>query len=197
MELSLTSLLALARHTLRYPRAGARFLLDQDLAPGVRWLAFLLVAVASAIGTHLSITVMPPDQRAVLEQMFASPIRTAIMQGTIWLGIAWLIAIGGRLRGGRGSFMDALLLVTWLEFILLCIQVLQVVAGFLLPPIGDIIGLAGLVMLAWLLTNFVAELHGFASLWAVFAGLVAGGIALFLGVAVLLALLVGAPVPGG
>jgi len=75
------------------------------------------------------------------------------------------------------------------------VQVLQVVLGFVLPPLADLVGLAGLLLLLWLLTNFVAELHGFASLWSVFFGLVFGAIALFLAAAILLAIFIGAPAP--
>jgi hypothetical protein len=196
MDLSLTSLFALVQFTLRRPRDSAREILGMDLPETVRWIAFALVAVGSAIGTHLSIAVLPPDQRVILEQMFASPIRTALLQGGIWLVITLLITALGRMRGGQGRFGDALLLVAWLLFILLCVQALQVLLGLVLPPLADLVGLVGLVLLLWLLTNFVAALHGFASLWSVFFGLVFGAIGLFLGAAILLAIFVGAPAPG-
>lgn len=196
MDLSLTSLFALLQFTLRRPRDSARELLGMELPEAGRWIAFLLVAVGSAIGTHLSIAVLPPEQRAVLEQMFDSPIRTAMLQGGIWLVITMLITAVGRMRGGRGTFGGALLLVAWLLFILLCVQALQVALGVVLPPLADLVGLVGLGLMLWLMTNFVAELHGFTSLWQVFLGLVLGAVALFFAAAILLALIVGVPAPG-
>jgi hypothetical protein len=196
MDLTFASLFALMQFTLRRPRESAREILGMGLPDAVRWMSFVLVAVGSAIGTHLSIAVLPPDQRAVLETLFDSPIRTALVQGGIWLVITLLVTALGRMRGGQGRFGDALLLVTWLLFILLCVQALQVVVGLVLAPLADLVGVLGLVLLLWLLTNFVAELHGFTSLWSVFLGLVLGAVGLFLGAAVVLAMLIGAPAPG-
>jgi hypothetical protein len=139
---------------------------------------------------------MPPEQREVMLSLIASPLRTALLQAAIWAVIASLIAAGGRIRGGTGTFADALILVAWLQFILLCLQLVQVVAGIVLPILADLIGLAGLGLLVWLLTNFVAELHGFRSLVAVFAGLVAGAFGMVLAAAILLSIFIGSPPPG-
>jgi hypothetical protein len=100
------------------------------------------------------------------------------------------------MRGGTGTFPDALILMVWLQFILLCVQLVQVLAGVMLPVLADLIGLAGLGLLLWLLTNFVAELHGFRSLIAVFAGLVAGAFAFTFVAAFLLTLVLGSPPAG-
>jgi hypothetical protein len=101
------------------------------------------------------------------------------------------------MRGGRGTFRDALLLIAWLQFILLCVQALQLLLGLALPPAAELVGLIGLLLLVWLLTNFTAVLHGFTSLWTVFLGLVIGAVVLMFALAFVLALVVGAPVPGG
>lgn len=196
MDLTMPNLIALVRLTLQAPREGARRIMALDLPIGGRWLALILVAVGSAIGTHVSIALMPAEQREVMLSLIASPLRTALLQAAIWAVIASLIAAGGRLRGGTGTFPDALILVAWLQFILLCLQLVQVLAGIVLPLLADLIGLAGLGLLVWLLTNFVAELHGFRSLVAVFAGLVAGAFGMVLVAAILLAIFIGSPPPG-
>jgi hypothetical protein len=196
MDMTVANLSALVRLTLQAPREGARRIMALDLPISARWLALVLVAVGSAIGTHVSIALMPPEQREMMLSLIASPLRTALLQAGIWAVIAGLIASGGRMRGGTGSFPDALILVVWLQFILLCLQLVQVVAGIVLPILADLIGLAGLGLLVWLLTNFVAELHGFRSLVAVFAGLVAGAFGMVLVAAILLSIFVGGPPPG-
>ena len=186
----------MVRLTMQAPRQGARQIMALDLPVSARWLALALVAVGSAIATHLSIALMPPEQREVMLSLIASPLRTALLQAAIWAVIAGLIAAGGRVRGGNGTFADALILVAWLQFILLCLQSVQVVAAVVLPLVADLIGLAGLGLLAWLLANFVAELHGFRSLIAVFAGLIVGAFGMVLVAATLLAIFVGSPPPG-
>jgi hypothetical protein len=197
MDLSLSGLFALAQFTLRRPRDSARELLAMGLPEAGRWIGFLVVVLGSAIGTHLTIALMPAEQRAVLQAMFTSPVQTALMQAAVWLAITALITWGGKMRGGRGTFRDALLLIAWLQFILLCVQALQLLLGLALPPAAELVGLIGLLLLVWLLTNFTAVLHGFTSLWTVFLGLVIGAVVLMFALAFVLALVVGAPVPGG
>lgn len=196
MDLTLPNILALVRLTVQSPRQGARRIMAFDLPINGRWLALILVATGSAIGTHLSIALMPPEQRDMMLTLIASPVRTALLQAGIWAVIAAAIAAGGRMRGGTGSFPDALILMVWLQFILLCVQLVQVVAGVMLPFLADLIGLAGLGLLLWLLTNFVAELHGFRSLIAVFAGLIAGAFAFVFVAAILLTMIIGSPPAG-
>jgi hypothetical protein len=99
------------------------------------------------------------------------------------------------MRGGRGSFADTLIVMVWLQTIMLAVQLAQLVVQILLPPASGLVSLAGLGVFLWLLTNFVAELHRFRSLPAVFGGIVVGGILLAFLLAVLLLLLVGTPVP--
>lgn len=196
MDLTLPNLLALVRLTLQAPRQGARRVMDLNLPISGRWLALVLVAACSAIGTHFSIALMPPEQRDTLLALITSPLRTALLQAGIWAVIAGAIAAGGRMRGGTGTFPDALILMVWLQFILLCVQLVQVAVGLFVPVLADLIGLAGLGLLLWLLTNFVAELHGFRSLIAVFAGLIAGAFAFMFLAAVLLTMILGSPPTG-
>ena len=40
----------------------------------------------------------------------------------------------------------------------------------MLPPLAGLLEIASVVIFLWLLTNFVAELHGFQSVWKVLAG---------------------------
>jgi len=63
------------------------------------------------------------------------------------------------------------LLVSWLQFVLICLQVVQIVAMVLLPPLAFLIGVAGIILFFWLLTAFVAELHGFSSTIGVFVSI--------------------------
>lgn len=170
MAISMADLLGLARDTLRDPRGGARMVMAQDLPQPARWWALAVMAIGSALLTHASLALLPPADQAIMAPIMSSPIRTAILQGMILLatvhGVHWL----GRWRGGQGRFEDALILVVWLQFILLGLQVLQLIAEVLVPPLAGLIGIAGVVLFFWLLTHFVAELHGFRSLGLVFAG---------------------------
>lgn len=190
MELSLSALLALARFTVANPRGGARFVLGLNLPLAARWTALALNAVLAAVFTHLSIALMPAAQREELAQVIGSPIQMAVLQGFVMVALVAAITLIGRMRGGRGSFADAIVLMAWLQFILLGLQMVQLALQLVVPLLADLVGLAGLGLFVWLLTNFTAELHGFRSLGLVFLGMLVSLLALTLGIVVLLMLFV-------
>ncbi len=173
MDMSIASILQLMRFTVQDPRAAARQLMAQRVPDVARWLLFGLVVSASAVLTHLSFDLLPPVDTQFMASAMTSPMRTAFMQaGFLLLTVAGVYRIG-RARGGIGSFSDALLLISWLQFILLCLQAVQIVALLILPPVAEILGIVGLVLSVWLLTQFTAALHGFQSGWRVFIGILA------------------------
>jgi|APEBP8051073178_1049388.scaffolds.fasta_scaffold00020_202 hypothetical protein len=195
MNLSLSGLWSEMRLTFQDPRQGVRRVLALDLPMGARWVALLLVAIASSILLHLAILLFPLPDGDIVGEMAASPFTTTVLQAGVFTLVVAAVYWLGRMRGGRGSFADTLIVMVWLQTIMLAVQLAQLVVQILLPPASGLVSLAGLGVFLWLLTNFVAELHGFRSLPAVFGGIVVGGILLAFLLAVLLLLLVGTPVP--
>jgi hypothetical protein len=188
MELDLPTLLRMARDSVQNPRAGARQMMRLNPPMPARWIALALMAVLSAVFTHVSLATMPLADPAGMEGVIATPIRTALLQVVVLLVLVQAVYRLGRWQGGRGSFADAMLLVCWLQFILLCLQGAQILLLVLLPPAGELLGLIALVLFLWLLTGFVAELHGFRSMGMTFLGI----LLTLLGVAMLLSLLLAA-----
>lgn len=197
MDLTPALLMRMVRDTLVAPRAGAARMLGFGFAPVVGWISLLLMAVASTILTHISFAMMPEDAQAFWAAAMGSPVRTAILQWAVLLVSVHAIHKIGRWRGGKGSLDGAVILVAWLQFILLCVQIAQLVAQALVPPFADILGLIGLVLFLWLLTNFVAELHGFPSLALTFLGIFLTVLALSFALAFVVALLFGGAGTGG
>lgn len=183
-------ILALARLTLQDPRQATRVLLAEGVPMRARTGGLLLVAVVSAVFASLQLGTSPQALDPLSAFMLASPFRAAVVQ---WLFLAltvFLVHRVGRAFGGRGSFPDALLVVVWLQLLTLAIQVLQLAATLIAPPFAGIIGLGGFVLFLWLMTAFIAELHGFASRGLVFLGMVlsALGAGLVLGIVMILIL---------
>ncbi|MDO8885151.1 MAG: Yip1 family protein [Pseudotabrizicola sp.] len=170
MDLSLSTLLSLARFTIQNPREGARMVMGANMPIGARWVALALMAVVSAILAHLAFALMPLEVRQQMAGAMSSPVTSAVMQGALMLGAVFVIHYVGRWRGGVGRFEDALILMIWLQFILLILQVVQIVTQVLLPPLSVIVGYASVGIFLWLLSNFVAELHGFKSVLMTFFG---------------------------
>ena len=172
MILTFGDLLRLARFTVTNPRQGARAVLDIDPPMQARWLALALAAVGAALVASVEFAVLPEEVRRLIGPDLPSPLLSAVLQGGLLVLVSWLIHRVGRWRGGRGSFADALLLVAWTQMLLLGMELVQLVAHLILPPLSDVIGVLGIVLFFWLLSHFVAELHGFGSVVAVLGGIV-------------------------
>ncbi|PZQ99525.1 MAG: YIP1 family protein [Cereibacter sphaeroides] len=195
MELSLSRLFSEAIYSLQHPREGIRRMMDMEMPSQARWLALGLMAISAAILTHISLALIPVSDRDILVEMMLSPIRTAILQVVALVAAVYMIFWVGRSRGGRGSLDDTVVAMAWLQFIMLCIQIMQLLVQVLLPPLAAPLNLLGFAIFLWLLTNFVAEVHGFRSLFLVFGALMLGLIVLAIVLAIFLAMFSGMPMP--
>jgi hypothetical protein len=184
-------LFTLVQLTLREPARAVRVLLSEGVPMRARTAGLLLVAILSAVMASLQVGTAPTDLDPLSAFMLASPFRAAAFQwGFLALSVL-LIHRVGRAFGGRGSFPDALLIVVWLQLIMLTFQVLQLVVSPILPALAGIIGLVSFAVYFWLMTHFIAELHGFASRGLVFLGMVLTALATGFVLGVLMILLVG------
>jgi hypothetical protein len=190
MDLTLPVLMRLVRDTLRDPRGTARGLLAMGLPVPARWIALALIAAISAILAHLAFA-LSAARAPVESPPLPSPLMTAALQYAVLVGTAVAVHLIGRRFGGRGTLPDSVLVVVWLQFILVVVQVAQLVALVVLPPLADVFSVAGLVLFLWLLTAFVAELHGFDSLGRVFGGILISLFALAFALALVVTLLFG------
>ena len=191
-------MLGLARHSVTDPRGGARRLMDLHLTMPVRWSAFLLIVVLSAVVAHVSVRLLTEAERASVPGLLPGPFGIAVIQAAMLFIAAVLVFQLGRSQGGKGSFADALILIVWLQAVLLGLQVLQVAAHLLAPVVGgdmaqilgDIIGVLGLGLTFWLLTGFIAELHQFRSLGRVFLAVIGVSLAIAVFLSVMLLTLI-------
>ena len=167
MDISLNAALGLARHIILDPRDAARSIMGSDIPMNARWLALALVVVLSVIFGQISVTLMLQPS-GVMGAVLAGPSVAILVQAAVLLMMAIAATQVGRMFGGEGTFPDAMLLVACLQGVMVLVQVFQIAALMLLPPIAGIVGLFGFGVFLWVLTGFVAELHGFRSLLNVF-----------------------------
>ncbi|RYI33004.1 MAG: YIP1 family protein, partial [Acetobacteraceae bacterium] len=116
---------ALAQLTLKDPRRATHALLAEGVPMRARTAGLLLVAVVSAVLAIIQAEISPQPMDPLSAFMLASPFRAAVMQ---WVFLALSVVLVyrvGRAFGGYGSFPDALLVVVWLQFLLLALQVVQ------------------------------------------------------------------------
>lgn len=192
MTLSLNALLAMAWRTVRNAREGAEEILSLGVPREALWTALALVVVVSTLLTQATSLML--TGQAMMPGLPIGPTAAGFIQLLILVVMVFAIFWIGRAMGGSGSFEEAVLLVAWLQFIMVCLQVLQTVAIFVMPPLTGVIGIFGFVLFLWLLTNFIAVLHGFKSLVQVFLMIVVSAIGIAFGLSLILTL-IGVAVP--
>ena len=188
MDTSLSALMGLLRLTLSDPRGAARRVMALPLPLGARWQALALVIVLSMLFGQAAALMLAGEG--------VDATALGLIQAAALLTLVYAVYIVGRLMGGRGVFEDGLILVAWLQGVMVAVQLAQIVALLILPPLTGLLGFLGFALFLWLLTNFVAELHGFSSLGRVFGMIL---LTLF-GVAIVLAIvlqMLGITPPGG
>lgn len=200
MSLTLTDLM---RESLTDPRAATRRLLGLGLPSHTLWQALAAIIVLTVLleqamfwlgggGAALPDpeTLSLQDQQilALTRGYAENPLGMAVIQGGLAVLAVYAIYFVGRMFGGQGGFTGALAVVAWFQTVLLALQVLQAVTGLILPPLAGIVALATIVLFFYLLTMFVAELHGFQSPGIVFAMIIATMIAMAFTITFLLTL---------
>ncbi len=187
--LTLRGLLRLALQTVRQPRTTLGALLALDLPRQALWLAMVLVVVVSVILAEIvNIVLVATVGDGDVTGPVLSPFAFGGIQMMILILSVVLIDRVGRMMGGTGTVEGAILAVTWLQFIMICLQVAQSVALVLFPFGATVIVLFGVALFLYLLTAFVAELHGFASMGRTFGMILMVFVGVALGLSFILTL---------
>lgn len=168
----------LMQMTVQSPRMAARRLMEWRLPTTAVWLAVALMAVVSALLSCASLLLAPePTEPSMIEPsilaMLQNPLQVAVVQAVVMVIMAMLAQGVGRMFGGRGQFADALVLIGWTEALLCVLQLAQIVLMLISPGLAAATGLFGMILFVWVLSNFIAELHGFASAGKVLVGIIA------------------------
>ena len=74
----------------------------------------------------------------------------------------------GRMAGGTGGFGACISVIGALGFVWAAFSLLQIVSHFVSLALAGILSLLTFVLMMWILTNAIAELHEFKSLFKVF-----------------------------
>lgn len=156
---------ALVGMTFRNPQGAAHVLIGSNWPMSVRWMALVLAVSVSALLAWASAQMFPlpegsPPPAGVFALVSQPMVMATIQLGAIVLAAALMAGVG-RLFGGQGRFEDALLLTIWIEFVLLLVQLGQLVASLILPPAAGILGILAIAVFLWLTVQFTKALHGF------------------------------------
>lgn len=159
--------------TFKDPRKAARKLISERLPAQAIWLGLALVSVLASIILQLSLAALGDEQ--ILNAAGAAlrhPVTGTIYQAGSILLIAGLMTLVGRIFGGEGQFLDALLLIVWLEFVLTVLAVVQLITLLAVPILGAILSLLSIPLFMWLMVSFAVVLHNFRSPLLVLLGMI-------------------------
>ncbi|MBL6429581.1 MULTISPECIES: Yip1 family protein [Maritimibacter] len=160
-------LLGMAMQSIPEPRKIARELFALNLDRATLWQILILLMVIGAILGVGSSVLFPPAPE--LEgTIFAMPLIVAMAEASIAVITVFLIYWLGRSAGGTGRFEDGIVTVAWLNFVLLIVQTVVLVLSLFAPSLAALLWLFGGFTGFWILSHFIAELHGFASALRVF-----------------------------
>lgn len=163
-------LFGMALQSVPEPRKVARDLFSLGLARGTLWQLFALILICGAmigVGSSIVFPAAPEFEGTI----FAQPMLVAIAEAIVAVVTVFLIYHLGRTAGGQGSFSEALMTVIWLNFVLLIVQVGVFILSLFAAVLAALLWMAGGVAGFYILSHFVAEMHGFSSAGKVFAAI--------------------------
>lgn len=177
----------LAIDTLRDPKGTAERIMEWNLDRTTLYMALLAVAAVNAFLASAPIVLSPSEVDA--EVMAALPILSIIQKpimffmlvaGSLVLMVHAMYWVG-RAMGGKGSLLDILAVLTWLQALRAAAQIGILVLGLAVPSLAGLVALVVLGVALWLLLHFVSAAMRFDSLLVAF-GLLIGVVAgLFVG----------------
>lgn len=174
--------------TLATPQDGLRHVLGWRLDRGSLWISAVVVVIISVLLNGVLVAIKPD----LLEGPQLVPTSPFIQALVIWGGLV-LTVYGthyiGKMFGGAGSFDDSMNAVIWLQAVLLVFQVGQLILVAVSDGTGALASFALFAYTIWLFVNFVAAIHGFKSLWMVFAGFIGSSIGVGFGLLILFSII--------
>ncbi len=198
-------LLGMALQSIPEPRKIAREIQALRYPRAVLWQVFALFEVLSmAIGVAISVLYPPaPELLAAISEnpvlaITTKPVLAGMVGASLLVITIFAIYWVGRSFGGTGRFDQAILTVLWLQFVMLIAQAAMLVLAIFAAGLAAIVNVSATVLMFWILSHFIAEMHGFKSVGLVFLMIILTIVAMLVGLAVILALIgVGTVTAGG
>ncbi|MEM6307102.1 MAG: Yip1 family protein [Pseudomonadota bacterium] len=148
--------------TIKTPRDAAKRLLGYNISAD---LAFL--AMGAMIGAYVLLIMALSGLQPVALMPGMAPmgplyLAVVLFGGNVLLIVA--VSICGRPFGGQGTVTQAVLLFAWLQAIQMLFQIAQLIVALVSNVIAAFLGLGVLILVIWILLNFIDALHNLNSL---------------------------------
>lgn len=188
-------LLRLIGQSFSDPSTAAHTLYARRYDRGTLWSLMVLVTALSVVmlGISNTITGVPEELKDVALQI--TPFAYALILGSTLVLLVFGVYFIGQIFGGKGHFPETLMCIIWLQVLSLALQVVQLVAILIAPPLVGVVSLIGLGLVLYSLGHFINVLHGFDSLLKSFGTFALAIFGMAFGFAMILAM-VGVATPG-
>lgn len=190
--MSFEGFLRLLHQSYDQPQAMARQVIAWRLTVQQSLWALGLAAICTTLLTLIPALLIPAGD-PMMSAVLSRPLMLAGFQLLANVFVAFLIWRVGRLFGGQGQWHETLAVVAWLQIVMSALQAVQILVTLALPFLGLPVALFAIFSFFFLISQFTAALHGFASVGKVFGMVLVVMLLMGIGLAVLLALFV--PVP--
>ncbi|MDW4497856.1 YIP1 family protein [Sulfitobacter sp. D35] len=175
----------LALLTLRAPSEAAHIVTGLNLPRDVLWSALALVAIFNTVLFSVSEMISPVS--TPIPDTFANPfVFFVIVAGGLLVSVAAFYWTGRVLGSSASSIDDLLALMVWLQALRAAAQAVVIVLMVVSPVLGSLLVFAASIFAVWILLHFLSVGLKLDSLWRAFGVLVAGSLALILGLSVIL-----------
>ena len=198
--LTFPQLMQWVAESIRDPRGFMRMLKSIEMLRAHQWQLLIVASIIGVFVNHISFVMMFDDRvrpaSEVERAMFANalliiqnPYIHAMLYTSILVIACFALFWVARLCGGTGDFGSGILAIAWISFVTAVLGMVQLAVLNLSAILGDLLGLAIIVITLSMMTRFIAEIHGFVSLFQVFVMMIATTLGFMIGFGMILGIL--------
>lgn len=173
--------------TIRAPAQAAAMLQGQAMDRSTGWLILGLAVALNTLIYFLSVFLFPVPAEMMLP-VLQTPFLVATVLGSTVVALVFVFFWAGRSLGGSAPFDDILLMVGWLQYMRLAIQLGSLVLMLFLPNLAWIFVLGTAIYGLWVVINFLNVAHGFGSLMKSVMLLILSMVGLLVGMSLIVSL---------
>ncbi len=173
--------------TIRDPSRAASILRQIHMDRQVSWMILLLAITLNTLTYFASIALLGVPAELAFP-LLTKPYLVFLMLGITTVIFVFAFYWVGRALEGKATFDTILLMVGWLQYMRLAIQVGSLVLMLVSPGISQIFVMAAGIYGLWVVVNFLKQAHGFETLGKAVAVLIFSALGMTVGLSVLLSL---------
>lgn len=165
----------LIRLSFAQPRVAADRILGYSLAPRELGEIVVLAVLLSTIITQLPSLIIPSDIPIDIDsfadepqQLSFTPFMALTVNAALMAITVLAVHLVGNLFGGKGTLRGSVLVNAWVHYMMILVQLAVFLLTTILPFLALVAIPVALFLFFWMLSNFVAVLHGFRSAMGVF-----------------------------